>query len=96
MRYPVRSNVLAHLARLVACDTRNPPRAAAGIDALFAHVKQALGAAFVVDEVDLGDGCRWLYARRGDTAHKDVPVVNVHVDTAPIYCIFEICEGLFN
>jgi acetylornithine deacetylase len=78
-----RARVLAHLEALVACDTRNPPRAAAGIDRLFAYVRQALPAGFVVDEVDLGDGCRWLHARRGDPG-PDVPLVNVHIDTVPL------------
>ncbi|MBM4280525.1 MAG: acetylornithine deacetylase [Deltaproteobacteria bacterium] len=83
MTTTVRARVLAHLETLVACDTRNPPRAAAGIDRLFAYVRQELPRGFVVDEVDLGDGCRWLHARRGDDDHR-LPLVNVHVDTVPL------------
>jgi acetylornithine deacetylase len=78
-----RSRVLSHLEALVACDTRNPPRAAAGIDRLFAYVRGALPQSFVVDEVDLGDGCRWLHARRGDD-DRALPLVNVHIDTVPL------------
>jgi acetylornithine deacetylase len=78
-----RARVLSHLEALVACDTRNPPRAAAGIDRLFAYVRQALPRGFVVDEVDLGDGCRWLHARRGDD-DRALPLVNVHIDTVPL------------
>lgn len=76
-----RERVLAHLAALVAADTRNPPRAGAGIDAVFAHVRASLPSAFVVDEADLGDGCRWLLATRGDASQA--PLVNVHIDTVP-------------
>ena len=82
-----RARVLEHLEALVACDTRNPPRESKGIDALFAYVKDALSRApakdaWVVDEVDLGEGCRWLHARRGNDPH--VPLVNIHVDTVPL------------
>lgn len=79
-----RERVLEHLRRLVACDTRNPPRAGTGIDALFAYVRSVLDGCgkWVVDEVDLGEGCRWLHARRGNDPH--VPLVNVHIDTVPL------------
>jgi acetylornithine deacetylase len=79
----IRTRVLDHLQALVACDTRNPPRAAAGIDQLFAYVRHALPSGFVVDEVDLGDGCRWLHARRGGNDDR-LPLVNVHIDTVPL------------
>ncbi len=82
----MRQRVLDHLRALVACDTRNPPRGGGGIDALFAHVRRALPGDFVVEIEDLGDGCRWLYARRGDDdgpGHR-VPLVNVHIDTVPL------------
>lgn len=80
-----RDRLLRHLEALVACDTRNPPRGAQGIDALFAHVRASLPAAFVVVERDLGDGCRWLLARRAKDGvnARDVPLVNVHIDTVP-------------
>lgn len=82
-----RDRLLGELAALVAADTRNPPRAAAGIAALFARVKRALApAGFDVDaadtDVDLGDGCRWLYLRRGEA--NRAPLVNVHIDTVPL------------
>ncbi|MDP2341729.1 MAG: acetylornithine deacetylase [Deltaproteobacteria bacterium] len=82
----MRERILHHLKALVACDTRNPPRDADGISALFAYVRKNLPRDFVVDVEDLGDGCRWLYARRGDDdgpGHR-VPLVNVHVDTVPL------------
>ena len=85
----VRRRILDHLARLVACDTRNPPRAGQGIDTLFAIVREALPASFVIEERDLGDGCRWLRAVRGHRDGADgaevpfVPIVNVHIDTVP-------------
>ncbi len=75
------TSALEHLARLCAFDTRNPPRSPAGISALFDYVTAAVGAwGFVVERRDLGDGCMWLHARRGDAA----PIVNVHVDTVPV------------
>ncbi len=79
-----RERVLSHLKALVACDTRNPPRDGKGIDALFAYVEGALAGCgtWQIDVVDLGDGCRWLHARRGDDPH--VPLVNVHIDTVPL------------
>ncbi len=77
----IRDRVLAHLGALVAADTRNPPRAGAGIDAVFTHVKSELPVDFVVEEKDLGDGCRWLKATRGDASSS--PLVNVHIDTVP-------------
>ena len=74
------NDVLAHLARLVAFDTRNPPRDAAGVMALMSYVSsivQVNGCA--VERRDLGDGCLWLRARRGSGA----PLVNIHIDTVP-------------
>ena len=85
----IRRRILDHLARLVACDTRNPPRAGQGIDTLFAIVREALPASFVIEERDLGDGCRWLRAVRGPRDRRVpplvplVPLVNVHIDTVP-------------
>jgi len=79
----VRARLLGHLARLVACDTRNPPRAGQGIDALFAIVREALPTTFLIEERDLGDGCRWLRAVRGHPEGRVAPLVNVHIDTVP-------------
>ena len=75
------ARILAVLTTLVACDTRNPPRDAPGIDQLFAAVRVAAPADVVVEERDLGEGCRWLMLHRGDV--DAVPWVNVHIDTVP-------------
>lgn len=75
---------LEHLGRLVACDTRNPPREPAGVAALYEYVRGVLGACgyTVAEDRDLGEGCRWLLLERG-AAHGR-PLVNVHVDTVPL------------
>lgn len=79
-----RDRLLTLLAGLIACDTRNPPRDGAGIARLFTLVDDALGPRFSVDVRDLGDGCRWLFARRGPHGSAgDIPLVNVHIDTVP-------------
>lgn len=85
MTTTTRERLLRHLRALVACDTRNPPRGGQGIDSLFAHVRVALPEGFDVLERDLGDGCRWLHARRvvEGVDPCDVPLVNVHIDTVP-------------
>lgn len=71
-------DVLALLERLVAVDTRNPPRA---IDrgGIFAVLADALGPGFSCEIVDLGDGCVSLLATRG----APTLLFNVHVDTVP-------------
>ncbi|MFT3776583.1 MAG: acetylornithine deacetylase [Minicystis sp.] len=70
--------ILALLERLVAVDTRNPPRA---IDrgGIFAILAEALGSAFTCAITDLGDGCISLLATRG----APTLLFNVHVDTVP-------------
>jgi len=71
---------LEHLERLVAFDTRNPPRAIAGDAGLFAYLRDMLqGAGLRCDTVDLGDGCVYLLAVRG----APQVLFNVHVDTVP-------------
>lgn len=77
-------HTLEHLGRLVACDTRNPPRDPTGIAALYDYVRGVLGPCgyAVVEDRDLGEGCRWLLLERG-TAHGR-PLVNIHVDTVPL------------
>ncbi|PCC75253.1 Acetylornithine deacetylase/Succinyl-diaminopimelate desuccinylase [Nannocystis exedens] len=71
---------LEHLGRLVAFDTRNPPRAIAGDAGLFAYLRDMLqGAGLACDTVDLGDGCVYLLAVRG----APQVLFNVHVDTVP-------------
>lgn len=70
---------LAHLERLCAFDTRNPPRA---IDCggIFDYLAEHLVAArFACETFDLGDGCVYLLAIRGEPRL----LVNVHVDTVP-------------
>ena len=54
------------LERLVAFDTRNPPRAF-GKEGIFAFLAGALGPAFSCTLRDLGDGCLSLLAVRGIT-----------------------------
>lgn len=72
--------LLDDLGFLVGCDTRNPPRSATGFVALFDFVERALApAGFVAARRDLGDGCLWLHARRGQGG----TLVNIHVDTVP-------------
>jgi acetylornithine deacetylase len=73
------AGVLGHLERLVGFDTRNPPRA---IDdgGIFAYLRGHIGAAGLRCElVDLGEGCVYLLATRGDPRL----LINVHVDTVP-------------
>lgn len=69
---------LALLERLVAFDTRNPPRA---IDrgGIFACLLSALGDGFSCSIEDLGDGCLSLFAVRGAPRR----IFNVHLDTVP-------------
>jgi len=71
--------VLAHLERLVACDTQNPPRRIDGDAAIFAHCAGALGAGFEVRTWDHGDGHVSWFARRGWPR----VLFNVHLDTVP-------------
>jgi acetylornithine deacetylase len=73
------AGVLGHLERLVAFDTRNPPRAIDG-GGIFAYLREHLDAAGLRCEiVDLGEGCVYLLAVRGDPRF----VINVHIDTVP-------------
>lgn len=79
-------SALAILERLVAFDTRNPPRAAAGVRGLIDYVSEIVKPiGFLVETRDLGDGCQWLLARRGPAvaAGRGAPLVNVHIDTVP-------------
>jgi acetylornithine deacetylase len=72
------AEVLALLDRLVAFDTRNPPRAV-GTGGIFACLEEALGPSFACAVTDLGDGCVSLLALRGAPRL----LFNVHVDTVP-------------
>lgn len=74
----LRASILEHLERLVAFDTRNPPRAIDS-DGLFAYLRERLPSGTSTDLVDLGDGCVYLRAWRG----APNLLVNVHVDTVP-------------
>jgi len=71
--------VLSLLERLVAFDTRNPPRAVdrGGIFAFIAAELEPVG--FSVEITDLGEGCVSLLATRG----SPYLLFNVHVDTVP-------------
>ena len=55
---------LTHLARLVACDTRNPPRAHNLQSPVFDYLRAAFDG-FALREWDHGDGSVTLLARRG-------------------------------
>lgn len=70
---------LAHLARLVAFDTRNPPRKidAGGAFAYLGERFTACGCAVTI--TDHGAGAVSLFARRGTPS----VLFNVHVDTVP-------------
>ena len=71
------SRILQHLDRLVAFDTRNPPRAI-GSDGIFDYLRENLPG-FQVDVTDHGAGAVSLLAVRGETTR----VFNVHLDTVP-------------
>jgi acetylornithine deacetylase len=73
---PLLEATLAHLATLVAFDTRNPPRTIGR--GMFDWLAGEL-AGFECDLRDLGAGCWSLHARRGQ---PDV-LFNVHLDTVP-------------
>ena len=69
--------VLAHLRALVACDTRNPPRAIDG-GGIFAYLQQQLPG-FACTLTDHGAGAVSLLAVRGTPRL----LFNVHLDTVP-------------
>jgi acetylornithine deacetylase len=73
------AEVLARLTRLVAFDTRNPPRAIAGDSGLFAYLAAELAPGFSISVTDLGEGCVSLLAIRGAPSL----LFNVHMDTVP-------------
>jgi acetylornithine deacetylase len=73
--------LLEHLARLIECDSQNPPRDIAPEAAMFVHARGVLEAAgFDVEMTDYGDGHVNLYAVRGEPA----VLFNCHLDTVPI------------
>jgi len=69
---------LQHLSRLVACDSRNPPRDITADGPLFSYLRAQLPG-FSFSEQDHGDGCISLLAVRGETD----TLFNFHVDTVP-------------
>jgi acetylornithine deacetylase len=71
--------ILGHLAALVACDTRNPPRAISGESDIFRYCHEQVGDGFKTRIWDHGDGHVSWYAVRGT---PDV-LFNVHLDTVP-------------
>ena len=71
------ARALGHLERLVGFDTRNPPRAIDG-GGIFTYLQGELPG-FVCELVDLGEGCLYLLATRGEPTL----LINVHIDTVP-------------
>jgi acetylornithine deacetylase len=75
---PDLSRVLAPLARLVAFDSRNPPRSITG-EGLRELLQALLPAGFSYAVTDLGEGCVSVLATRGSPGL----LFNVHLDTVP-------------
>lgn len=73
----MRDELLGHLQALVACDTRNPPRAI-GTGGMFDYLAAQLPG-FTLDLVDHGAGAVSLFAHRGQPR----VLFNVHLDTVP-------------
>ena len=71
--------ILDHLAKLVAFDTRNPPRAIPADRGIAAYLRDALPG-FRVDVRDHGAGAVSVHAVRGTPKR----VFNFHVDTVPV------------
>jgi len=71
-------NTLQHLSGLVACDSRNPPRAIQADGPLFGYLRAHLPG-FSLSVQDHGDGCISLLAVRGESD----TLFNFHVDTVP-------------
>jgi acetylornithine deacetylase len=74
---PLLDATLAHLAALVAFDTRNPPRQI-GTGGIFDYLRAQLGG-FDVTVTDHGAGAVTLHAVRGEPT----VLFNVHLDTVP-------------
>ena len=71
-------STLKHLSGLVACDSRNPPRAIQADGPLFSYLRKHLSG-FSFKLQDHEDGCISLLAVRGQTN----TLFNFHVDTVP-------------
>lgn len=72
--------ILHHLKLLVACDSRNPPRAITPDASMFRHIRDVLDQTFEISMDDHGDGHVSLLAVRG--APK--VLFNCHLDTVPV------------
>lgn len=71
------ATTIEHLRALVACDTRNPPRAI-GTGGIFDYLRAHLPG-FACEVTDHGAGAVSLFAMRG----KPKLLFNVHLDTVP-------------
>lgn len=73
--------VLRHLAKLIECDSQNPPRAMTAESAMFEYVRSVLEpAGFEIEMSDFGDGHVNLFAVRGAPR----VLFNCHLDTVPV------------
>ncbi len=72
-------DLLAHLQKLVGCNTENPPREISADDEIFKYIAAELGDEFEVSLSDYGHGQVALFAIRG----KPSILFNVHLDTVP-------------
>ena len=70
--------ILARLEKLVAVDSRNPPRSAEAAQKLARLLADELPG-FDISLNDLGDGCVQILAQRG----QPKTLINVHMDTVP-------------
>lgn len=75
------SDTLALLAKLVACDTQNPPRRITTEDTIWQILTDYLEPrGFHITVWDDGDGCISLFAERGQSPSV---IFNCHLDTVP-------------
>jgi acetylornithine deacetylase len=70
--------IIDRLEKLVACDTRNPPRAMDVSHPLIGVLRDEMPG-FDIKISDLGEGCLQIVARRGTPK----TLINVHLDTVP-------------
>lgn len=75
---PLLSSTLLHLERLIACDSRNPPREIRADGELFGYLRAQLHG-FDIDVADHGSGCISMLATRG----QPTSLFNFHLDTVP-------------
>ncbi len=79
MTHPRLQRTLHHLEKLVALDSRNPPRAVTADGPLLGYLKASLPKGMAVTVADHGQGCVSLLAVRGQPRF----LFNAHVDTVP-------------